>query len=61
MIWELAILSLSNDEQAIDLLTVTEELRKKGQLEEIGGPFYITQLTSKVASAAHIESSKALD
>jgi replicative DNA helicase len=50
-----AILSLSNSEQAIDLLTVTEELRKRNALEEIGGPFYITQLTSKVASAAHIE------
>ncbi len=50
-----AILSLSNNEQAIDMLTVTEELRKNGLLEEIGGAFYITQLTGKVASAAHIE------
>lgn len=38
----------------VDILTVTEELRKKDQLDEVGGPFYITQLTSKVSSAAHI-------
>jgi len=50
-----AILNLSNNEQAIDMLTVTEELKKTSSLDEIGGPFYITQLTGKVASAAHIE------
>jgi replicative DNA helicase len=50
-----AIVSLSSQEKAIDILTVTEELKKKKELEEIGGPLYITQLTSKVASAAHLE------
>ena len=50
-----AILDLSTQEKPIDILTVTEELRKREQLEEVGGPFYITQLTSRVASAAHIE------
>lgn len=50
-----AILNLSTHLQPIDILTVTEELRKRGELEEIGGPFYITQLTSKIASAAHVE------
>ncbi len=50
-----AVLDLSQELQPIDILTVTEELRKREELEEVGGPFYITQLTSKVASAAHIE------
>lgn len=50
-----AILDLYTGQQAIDIVTVTEKLKKKGELEEIGGPFYITQLTSRVASAAHIE------
>jgi replicative DNA helicase len=50
-----AILELSMNEKAIDILTVTEELKKKNLLEEVGGPLYITQLTSKVASAAHLE------
>ena len=39
----------------IDILTVTEELRKRGKLDDAGGPFYITQLSSRVASSAHLE------
>ncbi|UCG28726.1 MAG: replicative DNA helicase [Bacteroidales bacterium] len=50
-----AIVNLSSNQKPIDILTVTEELRARKELEEIGGPFYITQLTSRVASAAHIE------
>jgi replicative DNA helicase len=50
-----AIISLSVSEKAIDLLTVTEELKKNKELEDVGGPLYITQLTGKVASAAHLE------
>ena len=50
-----AIVDLSTKQKAIDILTVTEELRRKKELEEIGGPLVITQLTSKVASAAHLE------
>lgn len=50
-----AIMSLSTKEEPIDILTVTEELKRQGALEEVGGPFYITQLTNRVASAAHIE------
>ncbi|EKB49726.1 Replicative DNA helicase [Cecembia lonarensis LW9] len=50
-----AILDLFSDSQPIDLLTVTNQLRKKGQLELAGGAFFITELTSKVSSAANIE------
>lgn len=50
-----AIVELSTKEKPIDILTVTEELRSNDELESIGGPFYITQLTSRVASSAHIE------
>ncbi len=50
-----AIIDLSSRQEPIDLLTVTEELKKLGWLEEVGGPYFITQLTSKVASAAHVE------
>lgn len=50
-----AALSLSINTQPIDIMTVTEELRKSGDLETVGGPYYITQLTSRVASAANIE------
>ncbi len=50
-----AIIHLSSKEEPVDMLTVAEELKKQGSLEEIGGPVYITQLTDRVASAAHIE------
>ncbi|MAN86493.1 MAG: replicative DNA helicase [Algoriphagus sp.] len=50
-----AILDLFTDSQPIDLLTVTSQLRKNGALEIAGGAFYVTELTSKVASAANIE------
>lgn len=50
-----AIKDLSSNLQAIDLFTVTEELRKRGQLDEVGGAYYVTQLTGKVASTAHVE------
>jgi len=50
-----AIVDLAISQRPIDMLTVTEQLRKSGDLEAIGGPFYITQLTGKVASTAHLE------
>jgi replicative DNA helicase len=50
-----AALDLSIREKPIDLLTITEELRKKEQLEVVGGATYISQLTSRVGSAAHLE------
>lgn len=37
------------------MLTVTEQLRNDGTLEEVGGPVFISELTSRVASAAHVE------
>ena len=43
------------NQKPVDILTVKEQLSKRGELEEVGGPFYITQLSSKVASSAHIE------
>ncbi len=50
-----AIKFLSSNEKPVDLLMVTQELKDRDQLNEVGGPGYITQLTRRVASAAHIE------
>jgi replicative DNA helicase len=50
-----AILDLFSESQPIDMLTVTNQLRKNGALEVAGGAFFITELTSKVSSAANIE------
>ncbi|WP_278528994.1 replicative DNA helicase [Prevotella histicola] len=50
-----AIQSLNLQEKPVDIMTVAEELRHKGTLEEIGGPAYVVELSSNVASSAHIE------
>jgi replicative DNA helicase len=50
-----AILDLFSESQPIDMLTVTNQLRKNGSLEIAGGAFFITELTSRVSSAANIE------
>ncbi len=50
-----AIQRLAMDEEPIDILTVSEELKKQATLDEVGGYVYISQLTNRVASAAHIE------
>ena len=50
-----AVYDLFNNSEAIDIATVTNKLRSKGNLEVVGGPFFISQLTSKVTSAANIE------
>lgn len=39
----------------IDILTVKEELARRGTLEDAGGAYNVTLLSSKVASSAHIE------
>ncbi len=50
-----AITRLFGSNQPVDILTVTEELRKSGELEIAGGPYFISMLTNRVASAANIE------
>ena len=50
-----AIVDLAVSQRPIDMLTVTDQLRKTGELETVGGPFYISRLTEKVASTAHLE------
>jgi len=50
-----SIQDLSTRLEPIDLYTVTEELRRQGKLEEVGGASYIANLSSSVGSAAHLE------
>jgi len=49
-----AVTDLAIQEKPIDILTVKEQLEKNNDLDDIGGPFYITQLSSRVASSANI-------
>ncbi|HVS91537.1 MAG TPA: replicative DNA helicase [Mucilaginibacter sp.] len=50
-----AIRHLFEKSMPVDILTVTAQLRQQGELEMIGGAYYITELTNRVASAANIE------
>jgi len=40
----------------VDLITLTEELKRKGKLEYVGGEYYLTEINLKTPSAANIES-----
>ena len=53
-----AILELANAESGpkpVDTLTVTDQLAKNGDLEDVGGPAYVAEVSSRVASSANIE------
>ena len=50
-----AIQELFKNSEPIDMLTVTNQLRKDAKLEFIGGAYYITELTRGVNSSANIE------
>jgi replicative DNA helicase len=54
MIFE-AMSELVNEHVSIDLVTVSEKLRSKGNLEAIGGPVVLASLSQNIAAAAHIE------
>ena len=50
-----AITELFNNAQPVDLLTVTNQLKKNGTLDLVGGSYYVTNLTTRVNSASNIE------
>ncbi len=50
-----AMRDLFIDDHPIDLLTVTEKLKKNGDLDKIGGPMFLVELTNRITSSANIE------
>ncbi|MDZ7319013.1 MAG: replicative DNA helicase [candidate division KSB1 bacterium] len=50
-----AAVELYDHQEPIDVITLADHLKKKGQLEEVGGNYYLIQLSEKVPSAANIE------
>ena len=50
-----AISGLFNESSPVDILTVAEFLKSEGELKQVGGEFYLAQLSTKVASSAHVE------
>ena len=51
-----AVLRLYEKNKPVDLLTLTDELKRKSELDEVGGSAYLTELTNYVPTAAHAES-----
>jgi len=51
-----AIMRLYEMNKPVDLLTLTDELKRKNEIDEIGGSAYLTELTNYVPTAAHAES-----
>jgi replicative DNA helicase len=47
------MLSLYEKHKPVDLLTLTDELKKKKQLQAVGGSSYLTELTNYVPTSAH--------
>lgn len=50
-----AVQALFERREPIDLVTVTEELKRKGFYDKIGGSAYLTTLVNVVPTSAHIE------
>jgi replicative DNA helicase len=50
-----AMVALFERSEPVDLITLVEELRRRGDLDKIGGEYYLTDLTSRVTTAANIE------
>lgn len=50
-----AMKALAERAQAVDLITLTEELKTQNQLVSVGGELYLTDLLGKVSTAAHAE------
>lgn len=50
-----AVLTLFNKNEPVDLITLSEELKKRGNLENIGGVTYLANLSSGIATTANTE------
>lgn len=50
-----ALIALSSRSEPVDLVTVSEELQRRGKLEEVGGIAYLTTLMDSVPSAANVD------
>ena len=49
-----AALSLANRSEAVDIITITEQLRKDDKLEAVGGISYVTSLANAIPTAANV-------
>src|SRR3989304_5828664 len=47
--------ALCERSEPVDLIPLIDELRRRAELEKVGGEYYLTELTTKVTSAANVE------
>jgi len=50
-----AMLSLSERNQPIDIITLNDELRRMGKLADVGGSHYLSELNMRTPTAANVE------
>jgi replicative DNA helicase len=50
-----AMVALFERSEPVDLITLIDELRRRGDLDKIGGEYYLTELTATITSSANIE------
>tara|TARA_B100001778_G_C18571335_1_gene622748 strand:+ start:59 stop:1543 length:1485 start_codon:yes stop_codon:yes gene_type:complete len=50
-----AIINLFNHTQPVDILTVSEELKRMGEIKSVGGLAYVSELTNNIASSSNTE------
>jgi replicative DNA helicase len=50
-----AIVTMYDRNEAVDIITLTEELRRTGQIENLGGAVYLEEILSSVATSANVE------
>ena len=50
-----AITDLYNRNQPVDIVTLSDELKKNNRLDELGGQKYLSDLMEKVSTAAHTQ------
>jgi replicative DNA helicase len=50
-----AILGLFEKGHPVDMITLADELKRRGQLDAIGGAYFLSDLTTRVATAANVE------
>lgn len=51
----IAIRSLHSRQEPVDILTVVQELKATDRIESVGGGYYVTELSHRVASSANVE------
>lgn len=50
-----AVMRLKNNGEVADLLTVTEEVKRMGKLQLVGGAYYISQLSNRIGGSMNIQ------